>query len=148
MHQSRGEPKIENHYSYLLSGVPILSVVLIPGPSYPWFESSSSRLVVPSPSSLLPVFKGWLIIALYSLAACYCLTCTRLGYRPSSKGWEPGDGSEVDVGKTGSKTLDDTTQLFDVTSATVPKICLIVTLIFSRMIKAKRNQKTSMVGEV
>ena len=54
-------------------------------------------------------------------------------------GWEPGDGSEVDVGKTGSKTLDDTTQLFDVTSATVPKICLIVTLIFSRMTKAKRN---------
>ena len=96
MHQSRGEPKIENHYSYLLSGVPILSVVLIPGPSYPWFESSSSRLV-PSPSSLLPVFKGWLIIALYSLAACYCLTCTRLGYRPSSRqgGWGGSLGTEV-----------------------------------------------------
>ena len=43
------------------------------------------------------------------------------------EGWQPGDGSEVDVGETGRKTLDDT-QLIDVTTARVSKVCLIVAL--------------------
>ena len=68
---------------------------------------------------------------MYSLAACYCLTCTRLGVSTKQagvgEGWQPGDGSEVDVGETGRKTLDDT-QLIDVTTARVSKVCLVVAL--------------------
>ena len=95
--------------------------------------------------SLLPVFKDCPIIALYSLAACYCLTCTRLGYRPSRQqglGWQPGDRSEVDVGEgeTGSKTLDHT-QLIGVTTG-------VKDMSLNQKTKAWRRQEMWIVGEV